>query len=70
MALVRWCGFDPETGEPWQDSWVPRGNLTKDLRAGRHSTASGAREESAGGHRFTQGSGSRLGWRVSAGEGW
>ena len=23
-----------ETGEPWQDSWVPRGNLTKDLRGG------------------------------------
>ena len=33
-ALVRWCGFDPATGEPWEDSWEPRAALTSDLRAG------------------------------------
>ena len=33
MALVRWCGFNPETGKPWDDSWEPRGNLTEDLRS-------------------------------------
>ena len=33
-ALVKWCGFDPDTGEPWEDSWEPRGNLTRDLRSG------------------------------------
>ena len=34
VALVRWCGFDPATGEPWEDSWEPRAALTSDLRAG------------------------------------
>ena len=33
-ALVKWCGFDPDTGEPWEDSWEPRCNLTRDLRSG------------------------------------
>jgi hypothetical protein len=33
-ALVRWCGFDPDTGRPWDDSWEPRSWLTSDLRAG------------------------------------
>ena len=33
-ALIRWCGFDPETGEPWEDSWVPRALLSADLRRG------------------------------------
>ena len=31
---MRWCGFDPATDEPWEDSWVPRAALTADLRAG------------------------------------
>ena len=33
-ALIRWCGFDPETGDPWEDSWVPRALLSADLRRG------------------------------------
>ena len=33
-ARIRWCGFDPETGEPWEDSWVPRAFLSADLRRG------------------------------------
>ena len=32
-ALVRWLGFDPETGDPWDNSWVPKTWLTADLRA-------------------------------------
>ena len=32
-ALVRWRGFDPATGEPWDDSWEPKAALTADLRA-------------------------------------
>ena len=33
-ALVRWCGFNPVSGEPWGDSWVPRSYLSADLRRG------------------------------------
>ena len=33
-ARIRWCGFDPETGDPWEDSWVPREFLSADLRRG------------------------------------
>ena len=33
-AHVRWCGFDSASGEPWDDSWVPRALLTADLRRG------------------------------------
>ena len=33
-ALIRWCGFDPTTGEPWEDLWEPKAALTADLRAG------------------------------------
>ena len=29
-----WSGFDPESGEPWEDSWVPRAFLSADLRRG------------------------------------
>ena len=27
--LVSWEGVNPETKEPWADSWEPRGNLKK-----------------------------------------
>ena len=33
-ARIRWCGFDPTTGVPWEDSWVPRALLSADLRRG------------------------------------
>ena len=33
-ALVRWCGFNPDTGAAWEDSWVGRNQLTADLRSG------------------------------------
>ena len=29
-ARVRWKGFDPDTGEPWADTWEPLKNLTSD----------------------------------------
>ena len=35
MAHVRWLGFDPATGDEWEDSWIPVGWLTKDLRVAR-----------------------------------
>ena len=48
-ALVRWCGFDPVTGQPWDDSWEPRSWLTPDLRSGgvvrRRRTAAQGRED-------------------------
>ena len=48
-ALVRWCGFDPDTGRSWDDSWEPRSWLTSDLRAGgvvrRRRTAAQVRED-------------------------
>ncbi|KAJ3871197.1 hypothetical protein F5051DRAFT_341253 [Lentinula edodes] len=28
---VKWAGMDPVTGEPWEDSWVPKHNVTPDL---------------------------------------
>lgn len=28
---VRWVGVDPETGEPWPDSWVTRSDITDDV---------------------------------------
>ena len=31
-AHIRWLGFDPDTGEPWKDSWVRKAWLTADLR--------------------------------------
>jgi hypothetical protein len=29
--LVRWEGIDPDTGEPWADSWVAKHDCTDDL---------------------------------------
>ena len=29
---VRWDGLDPDTGRPWVQSWVPKGDCTDDLR--------------------------------------
>ena len=47
-ALVRWCGFDPTTDAPWDETWEPRAWLTSDLRAGgvirRRRTAEQMRE--------------------------
>jgi hypothetical protein len=47
--LVRWCGFDPDTGQSWDDSWEPRSWLTLDLRSGgvvrRRRTAAQVRED-------------------------
>jgi len=31
-ALVEWAGFDATSNRPWANSWVPRRNLTADLR--------------------------------------
>ena len=31
-VLVKWLGFDPDSGELWADSWIPKANLTADLR--------------------------------------
>ena len=33
-ALVRWRGFDRQSGAPHRDTWEPRGHLTSDLPAG------------------------------------
>ena len=48
-AFVRWCGFDPTSGEAWRDSWVRRSWLTPDLRAGgvvrRRRTAAQLRDD-------------------------
>ena len=33
-AHVRWLGFNPETGEGWDNSWEPIAMLTGDLQAG------------------------------------
>ena len=43
-ALVRWRGFDAVTGREHEDSWVPRGRLSKGLlqRAGAATGPSGA----------------------------
>lgn len=30
LYLVRWAGTDPN-GKPWDDSWVPRKDITDDL---------------------------------------
>ena len=47
-ALVRWCGFDPTTDAPWDETWEPRAWLTSDLWAGgvirRRRTAEQMRE--------------------------
>ena len=32
LLHVKWLGFDPDTGEPWRDSWVRKAWLTADLR--------------------------------------
>ena len=55
-ARIRWCGFDPETGEPWEDSWVPRAFLSADLRRGglireARRRCDGVEEGEAGGRR-------------------
>ena len=31
-ALVRWRGFNRDTGEPWTDTWEPWKGLTEDLQ--------------------------------------
>ena len=41
-ALVRWLGFDRVTGEPWADQWIPRRQLTSDLRGRRKRATQGA----------------------------
>ena len=28
--IVRWAGLNPDTGKPWEDSWVPREDCTDD----------------------------------------
>jgi hypothetical protein len=28
---VKWAGIDPQTGDPWQESWVPKSDCTDDL---------------------------------------
>jgi hypothetical protein len=28
---VKWEGINPETGEPWEESWVPKRDCTADL---------------------------------------
>ena len=33
LARVRWTGVDPTTRRRWQDDWLPRAWLTKDLQA-------------------------------------
>ena len=30
---MRWLGFNPATGDEWDDSWRPIASLTSDLRA-------------------------------------
>lgn len=32
MFKVRWKGDDPETGKPWAQSWVPKSDVTDDLK--------------------------------------
>lgn len=32
MFKVRWKGDDPETGRPWAQSWVPKSDVTDDLK--------------------------------------
>ncbi|KAF8578276.1 hypothetical protein K439DRAFT_1362563 [Ramaria rubella] len=29
--LVKWEGFDPDTGKPWAPSWVPKYDCTDEL---------------------------------------
>jgi hypothetical protein len=29
---VKWDGLNPDTGRPWAQSWVPKGDCTDDLR--------------------------------------
>ena len=29
--LVKWAGVDPDTGKPWDMSWVPKHDCTDDL---------------------------------------
>ena len=29
--LVKWEGIDPDTGKPWDPSWVPKRDCTDDL---------------------------------------
>ncbi|KAH7868045.1 uncharacterized protein C8R40DRAFT_1063003 [Lentinula edodes] len=42
---VKWAGTDPETGEPWADSWVAKCDVTPDMvdvwRVGHASVRSG-----------------------------
>ena len=50
-ALIRWLGFNPETGSRWEDSWVLKAWLTADQRAAdpgiQRRTKRAAREERA-----------------------
>ena len=54
-ALIRWLGFNPETGSRWEDSWVLKSWLTADQRAAdpgvQRRPKRAAREESAEGDR-------------------
>ncbi len=29
--LVRWAGIDPDTGEPWKPTWVPKRDCGEEL---------------------------------------
>ena len=29
---VKWAGIDPQTGEPWEDSWTLKAYVTPDLK--------------------------------------
>ena len=63
MALVRWLGFDVETGAPWQDSWAREGWLTEDLKRPRQRLA--AAEVEGGRAKLQVCERQALGWRVS-----